>query len=302
MMVRPANFGFNPETAASNSFQSEDKGIERGAINREATRQFDDFVKVLRHAGVEVVVFEDTDEPLKTDAVFPNNWVTFHQDGTIITYPMLSATRRLERREELLRELEGEFGFRKRIALESYEHSETFLEGTGSMILDRPNRLVYACRSPRTHERLLQEFCRQMDYEALLFHAKDRRGLDIYHTNVMMALAETFVVLCVDSIVAGPERDGVLRSLEKTGKELISITFDQMLSFAGNMLQVKGTDGQPFLVMSSQAYESLTGEQVAQIRQHCPILHSPLDVIEAYGGGSARCMMAEVFVPTGISQ
>ena len=189
------------------------------------------------------------------------------------------------------------YGYQVRIPLEKYEEEDRFLEGTGSMILDRPEKLAYACRSPRTDEGLFREFCRRKDYRPILFDAVDQAGLAIYHTNVMMALAETFVVICLDSVASAAERKVLLDSFKTTGKEVVNISFAQMMAFAGNMLQVKGAGGQPFLVMSSQAYQSLNEGQLQQIRNHCPILHSPLDVIEAYGGGSARCMMAEVFLP-----
>ncbi len=297
LMVRPAHFGFNTETAASNAFQSEEMGLLPEEINRRAIQEFDQFVAKLRDHGIRIVVEEDTPDPVKTDAVFPNNWITFHEDGVVITYPMLSERRRWERRMDIVSRLGERFQISRHLKLEHYELESLFLEGTGSIILDRPNRLAYACRSARTDEVVLDEFCRIRGYEKVLFDAVDAQGHSIYHTNVMMALAETFVVICLESL-PNPAEQNLLRDLFlRTGKEVVDISFVQMSSFAGNMLQVASMDGEVLLVMSEQAYRSLGKEQVELIERHCRILYSPINVIEAYGGGSARCMMAEVFLP-----
>ncbi|MEZ4951488.1 MAG: arginine deiminase-related protein [Saprospiraceae bacterium] len=296
LMIRPANFGFNPETADSNAFQSKDNQLSGDLIQKMAEEEFDLFVETLRDAGVKITVVEDSKDPLKPDAVFPNNWVTFHEDGRVATYPMLSKMRRLERREEIIENLANEYKVTDRIHFEAGEEQGKILEGTGSLILDRPNKIAYACLSPRTDEKLLDEFCQKMGYEKVAFHSVDQNGQEIYHTNVMMALGETFVVICLDSVKSKEERSKLEGIFEKTGKEIIEISFDQMMDYAGNMLQVQSEDGIPILVMSEQAFESLTEDQIDTITAHTNILYSPLYTIEKFGGGSARCMMAEVFL------
>lgn len=295
LMIRPANFGFNEETAADNAFQVNDKSIMASDISRKAVEEFDAFVNRLRSAGIEVQVIEDTRSPVKTDAVFPNNWITFHENGILATYPMNAPTRRLERREDIIDQMMVQYGFDQRVRFEASEEQGQYLEGTGSLILDRPNRLAYACLSPRTNESLLDEFCEKLKFEKVVFSAVDQDGQDIYHTNVMMALGTTFVVICLDTIRDSQEKANLIKRFEATGKEMIEITLEQMLAFAGNMLQVKNKQGASFLVMSEQAYLSLESRQKQQIEQHTQILHSPLYTIEKYGGGSARCMLAEVF-------
>ena len=297
LMVRPANFGFNEETAASNAFQTNDETLSNAEVSRRAIAEFDAFVEKLRSVGVDVIVAEDTNRPLKPDAVFPNNWVTFHQNGTIVTYPMYATVRRLERRDDIVRSIQERFRVEQKIQLQEYEDIDQYLEGTGSMIIDRPNKLVYACLSARTHPDLLARFCKLMGYIAVPFHAVDGEGLEIYHTNVMMALGETFVVICLETVQSEIEEEMLRNRFAATGKEIIEITLDQMMQFAGNMLQVRNAKGETFLVMSEQAYESLDAVQIALIRRHTNILYSPINTIETYGGGSARCMMAEVFLP-----
>lgn len=297
LMVRPAHFGFNEETAGNNAFQVNDQSLSKDEIQEKAKAEFDAFVAKLRAAGINIIVVEDTSSPLTPDAVFPNNWVTFHQDGLIITYPMYAPKRRMERREDVLNDLGQQYAITNHVRMEAHEAQDKFLEGTGSMILDRPNRLVYACLSPRTDAELLDEFGRITGYTPIVFHAVDAQGQDIYHTNVMMALGESFVVIVLDTIRDAKEKRELLAQFAATGKEVINLSLEQMMSFAGNMLQVRNTTGQTYLVMSSQAFESLDPEQIAQIEKHTRILHSPIKTIETYGGGSARCMMAEVFLP-----
>ncbi len=297
LMIRPANFGFNPETAENNAFQNNDTSISPAEISRRATEEFDGFVTRLRDAGIRVIVVKDTPEPVKTDAIFPNNWVSFHRDGRVFTFPMYSPNRRLERRADILSKLENLFFTGPRVPLETAEAQNRYLEGTGSMILDRDHRLVYACLSPRTDAELTREYSRLLSYEPVLFRAADQQGREIYHTNVMMALGETFAVICLDTIADPAERKMVTERLNTTGKEIIEISLEQMNAFAGNMLQVRSNDGQRWLVMSEQAYRSLTPNQIDRIKTHTQILHAPLYTIETYGGGSARCMMAEVFLP-----
>lgn len=297
LMVRPAHFGFNEQTASNNAFQVNDGRLTPKEISQRAVAEFDTFVKTLQSVGVEIIVVEDTDQPIKFDAVFPNNWVSFHEDGTVITYPMFSENRRLERREDIIDRLFQQYHFKNRIHLEPAENDDKFLEGTGSMILDRVHKVVYACLSPRTNEEVLKEFCLKTGYTPVIFHSIDGKGQDIYHTNVMMALGETLAVICLDTIKDVEERKAVEESLKATGKTIIPITLKQMNAFAGNMLQVRNKWGDTLLVMSQQALDSLTPEQVKRLNNHTNIVCSPLSIIEKYGGGSARCMMAEVFVP-----
>lgn len=296
MMIRPANFGYNAQTAESNAFQSDDQSLHPADITERAKAEFDEMVARLREVGIKVLVIDDTEEPRRYDAVFPNNWITMHHNGMVITYPLTAPSRRLERREDILTHLAIDFKVTEVIRLEEHEQVGKYLEGTGSMILDRANNYAYACLSPRTHEELLLRFCTYFDCEPVVFTAVDAEGQQIYHTNVMMCMAETFVVICMESVHNAQEKTRLYEVFERTGKEVVEISYTQMLRFAGNMLQVRNTSGDRFLVMSTQAYNSLTPEQVSQVESHCAILHSPIPTIETYGGGSARCMMAEVFL------
>ncbi len=297
LMVRPARFGFNEETAANNAFQVRDNSLSAEEIRRRAREEFDRLVERLRAAGVCVWVAEDTEQPVKPDAVFPNNWVTFHQEGWLVTYPMYAPTRRLERREEVI-QVALQAGFRpaRRLHLEVHEETGRYLEGTGSIVFDHVHRLAYACLSPRTDAQLLQELCDTLNYEPVVFRAVDARGQDIYHTNVMMVIGEQFAVVCLDTVSNEQERALLLEKLQQTRKEVIAISLEQMQAFAGNMLQVRNEADQTLLVMSEQAFRSLTSEQVQALERHTQLLYSPLYTIETYGGGSARCMMAEIFV------
>lgn len=294
-MVRPSNFGFNTETAANNAFQINDKSLSVAEIQQKAMLEFDNFVTILRGQGINVVVAEDSPLPVKTDAVFPNNWITSHGDGTMVLYPMNAPSRRLERAENVIKVVETQFSVKKVLHLEHYEDVPSFLEGTGSMILDRMNDICYACLSPRTDLSLLEEWCEIMKHECVAFHAVDGQGQDIYHTNVMMALGETFVVICMDTVRDEAEKRNLIEHFATTNKEIIGISIAQMLSFAGNMLQVRNDAGQTFLVMSKQAYDSLNDTQIAGIQKHTQIIYADIKTIETYGGGSARCMMAEMF-------
>ncbi|MEZ4943872.1 MAG: arginine deiminase-related protein [Saprospiraceae bacterium] len=298
LMVRPANFGFNEETAASNAFQRREGAQETDSIRSKAMQEFDAFVEKLRAAGVDVIVAKDSPRPVKPDAVFPNNWVTFHQEGFLVTYPMYAPTRRRERRRQVIDTvLKAGFQAERRINLEFNEKINRFLEGTGSIIFDHLNRLAYACVSPRTDAGLLDELCALLGYRKVVFRAVDGNGQDIYHTNVMMAMGETFVVICLDTVTIPAERNMLKQTFRETGKEIVEITLTQMNAFAGNMLQVRNNQEQTILVMSDQAYRSLKPAQVKTLERHTQLLHSPIDTIETFGGGSARCMMAEVFLP-----
>lgn len=297
-MVRPANFAFNEETATNNAFQRKDERFTPPEIQSNAIAEFDAFVAKLRLAGVNVIVVEDSSTPAKPDAVFPNNWVTFHQEGFVVTYPMFAPIRRLERREEVIEAVARE-GFRieARFHFEESEARGCFLEGTGSIVFDHEHRLAYACLSPRTEEALLGDLCQKIGYQPVVFCAVDASGQDIYHTNVMMAMGESFVVICLESVFEMDQRRLLEEQFQATGKEIIAISWQQMNAFAGNMLQVRSINGQLILVMSTTAFEALAPEQIESLGRHTHLLHSPIHTIEQYGGGSARCMMAEIFLP-----
>jgi hypothetical protein len=299
LMIRPERFRTNELTAVNNFFQQETR-LDPDELNARAQKEFDDFVSVLREAGVHVVVVNDDPRLNTPDSVFPNNWVSFHADGRVALYPMFAENRRRERREEVLDALEEE-GFRIESLMDytTAEDEGVFLEGTGSLLLDRVNRKAYCALSPRANEELLIEFCEDFEYTPIIFTANqtvDGERLPIYHTNVMMCLAEQFCVICLDTIDDQKERKEVIRHLKQDGKEIIAITEAQMHQFAGNMLQVEAAHG-PALVMSAAAHRSLTPEQISRIEAHGPIISSELEIIETCGGGSARCMMAEVFLP-----
>ena len=294
LMIRPVNFGYNAETAVNNAFQV--AGMDTEA-QKKALREFDDFVSVLRSNGVDVTVVQDTPEPHTPDSIFPNNWISFHNDGTVIFYPMYAANRRLERKQHVIDTVRTLFEIKSQIDLSSYESKNIFLEGTGSMVLDRDNKIAYACLSPRTDKKVLEDFCKQTGFKPVSFRAVDSKGREIYHTNVMMCVADRYVVICLESIDDKTERENVTTAITGSGKEIIEISFDQMNHFAGNMLQVENVSGQKLLVMSSQAFRSLTKQQVDKLSSYNNIIHSPLVTIETNGGGSARCMMAEVHLP-----
>lgn len=294
LMIKPVAFDFNAETAVNNAFQQ--TGSNENA-QQKAEAEFDGFVQKLTDAGVDVTVVKDTPVPHTPDSIFPNNWISFHWDGTLILYPMYAVNRRAERKAHVVAAIASKFEVSNRIDLSSEEANNKFLEGTGSMVLDRPNKIAYACLSPRTDQSLFEDWCNQMAYHGCSFHSVDETGGEIYHTNVMICVADKYVVICSDSIRNAKERAEVINTITNTGKEIIEITYSQMNRFAGNMLQVENKDGKLFLVMSSQAYHSLTAEQLAKLESHNPIIHSDLTTIETNGGGSARCMMAEVFLP-----
>ena len=294
LMIRPVNFSFNAETAVNNAFQV--KGQSEGAQEK-ALDEFNEFVAVLRSNGVNVTVVDDTPEPYTPDSIFPNNWISFHADGTVIYYPMYAASRRLERKQHVIDTIRSSFEIKSQVDLSNYESKNLFLEGTGSMVLDRDYKIAYACLSPRTDKKVLEDFCKQTGYRAILFRATDSKGQEIYHTNVMMCVADQYVVICLESIAGKAERENVISTIKNTGKEIIDISLDQMNHFAGNMLQVENNKGEKLLVMSSQAFESLNKEQNKILSGYNKIVHSSLATIEANGGGSARCMMAEVHLP-----
>lgn len=295
LMIRPVRFDFNSQTAVNNSFQT---STTDGEKQDRALTEFNRFIAVLEGHGIDVTVVEDTAEPHTPDSVFPNNWVSFHADGRIILYPMFAENRRLERKQHVLDAIQRKFQIRETLDLTYFEKEACFLEGTGSMVLDRDNRLAYACLSPRTMEKPLAVFCARTGYRSISFTAVDVTGAPIYHTNVMMCVADDYVIICLDCIPDETEKQALLESFRNNRKEIIPISYEQVNHFAGNMLQVHNQQQEKFLVMSSQAYSSLSGEQVAAIERYHPILHSDIRTIETNGGGSARCMMAEIFLPT----
>ena len=292
LMIQPVNFAFNAETALNNTFQK-NAGVD---VQQKALQEFNDFVAVLRKNKVDVTVVADSLEPATPDSIFPNNWISFDADGRIFLYPMFAVNRRQERKTAVLDAVKHKFSVSEVIDLSKSEADHLFLEGTGSMVLDRKNKIAYACLSPRTDEKILNAFCTLVGYSPVTFTATDNTGVAIYHTNVMMCIADCYAVICLKSINADEERKNVIASLQKTNKEIVDISIQQLNSFAGNMLQVKNADDELLLIMSTQAYESLTAAQIEILQKHNRIIYSSLNTIETAGGGSARCMMAEVFL------
>lgn len=301
LMVEPVDFRFNAETAVNNYFQNEtDESSE--SIQQKALNEFQAMVSKLREHGVNVITIKDTLEPHTPDSIFPNNWISFHENATIALYPMFAQNRRDERREDDVLDLLGEKGFDTEEVMDytSAEEDEIYLEGTGSIILDRENGIAYAAISPRTDEELFLEFCEDFEYTPVIFEANQTvngERMQIYHTNVMMCVADEYAVICLDTIDDKSEKKNVVASLKESGKEIIAITEEQMNQFAGNMLQVGGMGSSKYLVMSQTAYNSLTAEQIQAIEKFNKIISVDINTIETLGGGSARCMMAEVFLP-----
>ncbi|WP_207510766.1 citrulline utilization hydrolase CtlX [Longitalea luteola] len=293
LMIRPVNFGFNAQTAVNNAFQV--AGAD-AAAQEKAQVEFDDFVNLLKQNGVNVTVIDDTPEPHTPDSIFPNNWISFHEPDTICLYPMFAENRRQERKPPVIKQLQQQFAIHNTLDFTGYENEQQYLEGTGSMVLDREHKIAYACLSPRTHQAVLDDFCKKLGYRPVLFTSVDGQGKAIYHTNVMMCVADRYVVICLESLPNHAEYQMVQGIIGKTGKELFNISFDQMNHFAGNMLQVQNQEGEKLLVMSTQAYQSLRPEQVKKLETYNRILHAPLTTIETNGGGSARCMLAEIFL------
>ncbi|MEZ4826939.1 MAG: arginine deiminase-related protein [Bacteroidia bacterium] len=293
LMVRPAAFGFNDQTAESNAFQHKNTRLAPEEIQARAASEFDTFVGILKEAEVEVTVIDDTPAPRKPDAIFPNNWISFHPQKTICLYPMLAPNRQAEVREDIVAQFSG--SSTEVIDFRNYAAPEQYLEGTGSMILDRAEKVVYACISPRTNPALLNKFCEVLGYRAVIFHATDENGQEIYHTNVLMGLGAGFSLICLDAIRSVAEKEMVIGELLSGGFEVIPLSFDQINQFAGNMLQIKNRSGQWITVLSRRAWFSLSETQMEKISLYSQVLVIPLDVIETFGGGSVRCMMAEVF-------
>jgi hypothetical protein len=301
LMIRPVAFRMNEQTAVNNYYQKVLDGLLPATVNAKAQQEFDVFVEKLRAVGVDVIVVDDKENADTPDSIFPNNWISFHGNGDVALYPMFAENRRQERREDILDTLEEKgFVIDNIMDYTSAEEDGFFLEGTGSLLLDRENGKAYCALSPRADEELFIEFCEDFEFTPVIFEAFQTVGNErklIYHTNVMMCLGETFAVVCADCIDDKKERKMVLDSLKGDEKEVILITEEQVNNFAGNMLEVKGADDRRYLVMSTSAHQSLTKKQIAQLEEHVTILSSSLDTIEACGGGSARCMMAEIFLP-----
>lgn len=297
-MIEPIAFGFNAETAKNNYFQVEQKGFD---TQFKALSEFKMFVEKLRNKGINVITIKDTLDPHTPDSIFPNNWVSFHKDGKVVLYPMFASNRRVERRDDIIENIK-EQGYEVS-EIDDWSFLETqghYLEGTGSMIFDHDNKIAYGSVSLRLDENLFREFCEKYGFTPVVFHSFQTVGeerLPIYHTNVMMCVADKFVVICLDCIDDELERSKVIETIKNSGKEIIEISEEQMQQFAGNMLQVQNKNGEKFLVMSETAYKSLHEDQVAAIEKYCEIIYSDLNTIEVNGGGSARCMLAEVFLP-----
>ncbi|TGE08457.1 citrulline utilization hydrolase CtlX [Hymenobacter fodinae] len=295
-LVRPVRFSFNPETAASNHFQR--VGSEPAeAIQRKVQAEFDTVVDTLRAKGVRVLVFEDSPEPHTPDSIFPNNWVSLHSDGRALLYPMCAPNRRLERRPDILAALGQQFIIKEVVDLSGREQAGHFLEGTGSIIFDHQHRVAYAALSPRTDALLFTEVCELLAYRPVVFHAVDQQGWDIYHTNVMMCVGAKFAVVCLESIRDEQERNAVVNSLQQTGHQVVAISLEQVSRFAGNMLTLRPAEGPELLAMSESAYSVLTLAQRDALGHYCELLPLPIPTIETIGGGSVRCMLAEVHLP-----
>ncbi len=294
-MIRPSSFGYNSETAENNTFQSRPEQGEETNIADKAKKEFDDFVELLRREGIDVTVVKDNSEPRKPDAVFPNNWISFHSDGTVVTYPMFSGLRRNERRDDIIDQIDLKFEISNRLHFESFEKSRQYLEGTGSMVLDRSYKIAYACISDRTHRELLEKWCHKMDFTPHTFYAESN-GKPIYHTNVMMAIASKVAVICLECVPGHTECLALKESLAEN-HTVVEITEEQVQSFAGNMLALKNRKGEELMVMSARALTSLTEEQKKEIEKYCRIISAPINTIEDIGGGSVRCMIAEIFLP-----
>jgi hypothetical protein len=298
LMIRPVRFVSNPETAASNHFQGKTDATaeEQQAA---ALQQFETLAAALQASGVHVVIVDDTEEPHTPDSIFPNNWVSFHADGRVILYPMEAGNRRRERRADIVEHLESDLGFQVReiIDLSQHEQQGHFLEGTGSMVLDRTNRVAYACLSSRTHLDALGDFAQRMNYDVVAFDAVDRDGVPIYHTNVLMNVGEEIAVICDLSITREDQREAVLGRLRATGHEVLTLSFDQLDAFAGNMLELKNREGERVLAMSQRAFDSLTSEQRSILGSKAQVVAVAIDDIEDSAGGSVRCMLAEIHLP-----
>lgn len=290
MMIKPVRFSANVETAANNVYQGTLTNVSDEEAQVMAAQEFENLVTKLRQYGIDVRVFEDTPVPRKPDAVFPNNWISFHEDNRVAVYPMYSKLRRAERRDDIVQSMVKKFGYQV-VDYTHFEKESKYLEGTGSMVFDRVNKIAYSCISARTHPEVLNAFCQDFGYRPILFEAS-YKNVPIYHTNVLMSVAEEFAMICTDCIV---DKQHVMDSLKATGKHIVNLSVEQVANFCGNALPIYDGKGGSYLAMSTRAFEALSASQVKDIEQYCKIIHSPIPIIETLGGGSVRCMLAEVF-------
>jgi hypothetical protein len=297
LLIRPSGFMYNSETAGSNSFQKKSADLSFRIIQNTALAEFDNFMDTLKQNGIEVLVFDDTPLPVKPDAVFPNNWISFHRDGRAVIYPLYAANRRTEKRMDIVDSIRNSYYNYKLVDLSYFEASNLYLEGTGSQVFDHSNKCTYASLSPRTHREPLLTVATLFGYEPIWFSAKDRFGLAIYHTNVMLCIGEAFVLICSESITDITERERVVKKLAETGRVIIDFDFDQMESFCCNAIELRNSDGQNITVLSKTAFDAFSPEQSQLLSAHTRLLPIPIPTIEKIGGGSARCMIAEVFRP-----
>ncbi len=296
MLIRPANFGFNEETASSNSFQKSRNDNNLTDISNLAIAEFNHFTDTLIQHGIGTIIIDDTPLPIKPDAIFPNNWISTHSDGTIVLYPMFAPNRRMERRADIVALLKENYDVNRIIDWSHHENQGIFLEGTGSIVFDHNHKTAFACSSPRTNNELFLELCTQLSYKPIFFKAIDTHQKDIYHCNVVMNISDCFAVVCLDAIPSTQDRNQVIEELKKNGVDIIEISINQMMQFAGNMLSVRNQQNELFLVMSNTAFQSLNEQQKDQIGNYAKCLPINIPIIENLGGGSARCMMAELFL------
>jgi hypothetical protein len=296
LMIRPSAFAYNAETATSNAFQEngDEDPIE---VLKSAQEEFDHMIKILEAHDVQVKVFDDIANPAKPDAVFPNNWISCHPDGYVFLYPLQAPNRRIERRLEIVECMKEQFAVKDIIDLSYHEEQGRFLEGTGSMVFDHPNKIAYACHSPRTHADIFHEVCKLIGYRPVLFHATDQKGNAVYHTNVVMSVGSRFAVICLDAIRSDDEQEVLLQTLADSGHKVVAISYEQMNNFAGNILEVQTRYGDAGVIMSQRAFNSLLPGQIDAITRFAEIITIPLDTIEKYGGGSVRCMVAGIHLP-----
>ncbi|EEG08066.1 citrulline utilization hydrolase CtlX [Pseudogulbenkiania ferrooxidans] len=295
LMIRPARFLSNPQTSPSNAFQKSD--IDHQEAQQNALAEFDAYVGELRRCGVDVLVIDDTVEPHTPDSIFPNNWISLHADGKVLLYPMEAPNRRLERNNKVLEKIKHVFAVEEVIDLSGFERVGQYHEGTGTMIFDHDQKMTYVCFSSRSSENVMKAVSETIGYQSFWFHSVDRHGKPIYHTNVMMCVGKTLAVVCLESIRDWNERDALIQALTDSGKEIIDISYDQLEHFAGNMIELSSRNGEPVFALSRQAWSSLTPEQQTAISSYARVALAPIDTIERLGGGGARCMVAEIFLP-----
>lgn len=295
LLVRPTSFGYNPETASSNAFQKHPTDSKK--VQQEALMEFDELINALSKKNIAHIVVEDTPLPVTTDAIFPNNWITTHHDGKVILYPMMAPSRRKERRTDIVDLLKAKYQVNEVIDLSSSENQNEYLEGTGSIIFDHPNRVAFACRSDRTHRVQFEKLCQLLNYKPLLFDAVDEKGQPIYHTNVMMWIGDSVAGVCLDSIKGEEQQEAILSQLNLSNHKVVALSYAQINQFAGNMFEVENATGKRFLLMSQTAFDSLLSGQLAEIEKHAEPLPVNIHSIEESGGGSVRCMVAGIHLP-----